>query len=116
MVIIQTSLPLRSCSVLRLRSSVPHEPILKIRKSRSIFRLRSALVRLAPEKCSCPCPRISSNRHHLLLPAPSPGHAALLPPNTPFHRLPHATHRPHWRPNVSPVLVAQNRPMHDLNS
>jgi hypothetical protein len=66
----RSSLPLRSCSVLRLRSSVPHEthfqnPQISIPPS-----ARSALVRLAAEKRSYPYPRISSNCHHLLLPSP----------------------------------------------
>src|SRR5262252_9543422 len=77
------SLPLRSCSVLRLRSSVPHETNFQNPQISIHLSARSPLVRLAPEKCSSPCPRISSNRHHLLLPAPSPGHAALF----------HQTHR-----------------------
>jgi hypothetical protein len=87
-------LPLpRSNSALRLRSSVPHEtnyqnPQISIRPS-----ARSALVRLAAEKSSSPCPKICSNRHHLPLPSSSQSHTALLPPSTPLHRPPHATHR-----------------------
>src|SRR6266436_722779 len=79
----------RSNSVLRpLSPESPHET--NFPKPQTPIRLsaRSALVRLAPEKSSCPSPRICSNRHHLLLPSPSPRHTPLHPPSTPVHRLP----------------------------
>src|SRR5262249_24789999 len=66
------SLPLRSCSVLRLRSSLPHETNFQNPQIAIHLSARSALVRLALENYSSPCTRISSHRHHLLLPAPSP--------------------------------------------
>jgi hypothetical protein len=89
----------RSNSVLRpLSPESRHET--NFPKPQTSIRLsaRSALVRLAAEKSSCPCPKICSNRHHLLLLSPSASHTPLHPPSTPVHRLPYATHRRYTKP------------------